>query len=76
MKKDKERLKKVDTLLGNIFSYLEINNILDTSMIILTADHGLAMKKEKILNDKWSKIPLKTFLAIQKLKISQNQYLL
>ena len=64
--------------MGNIFSYLEINNILDTSMIILTADHGLPHgEKGKILNDKWSKIPLKfLFLAIQKLKISQNQYLL
>ena len=63
-KRQKERLKKVDTLLGNIFSYLEINNILDTSMIILTADHGLphGEKGKKILNDKWSKIPLKIFI--------------
>ena len=54
------RLRKIDMLLGNIFNYLEKNNLAN-SMVILTADHGIphGEKNRSFLDNNWINIPLK-----------------
>jgi len=57
------RLERLDLILDQLFSYLEKNNLVKKSVIILTADHGIphGLKNKPILNNDWVNVPLKIY---------------
>jgi membrane-anchored protein YejM (alkaline phosphatase superfamily) len=57
------RLERFDIMLDQLFSYLEKNNLMKKTVIILTADHGIphGLKNKPILNNEWVNVPLKIY---------------
>lgn len=57
------RLKRLDIILDQLFSYLERNDLIKKSVVILTADHGIphGLKNKSILNNDWIHVPLKIY---------------
>jgi membrane-anchored protein YejM (alkaline phosphatase superfamily) len=57
------RLERLDLMLDQLFSYLERNELIKKSVVILTADHGIphGLKNKPILNNDWVNVPLKIY---------------
>lgn len=57
------RLERLDIMLDQLFSYLERNDLMKRTVVILTADHGIAhgLENKAILNNEWVNIPLKIY---------------
>ena len=57
------RLERFDLMLDQLFSYLERNDLIKKSVVILTADHGIphGLKNKPILNNDWVNVPLKIY---------------
>jgi hypothetical protein len=57
------RLQRLDIILDQLFSYLERNDLMKETVVILTSDHGIphGLKNKPILNNEWVNIPLKIY---------------
>jgi hypothetical protein len=57
------RLERIDFILDQLFSYLERNDLIKNSVVILTSDHGIphGLKNKPMLNNNWVNVPLKIY---------------
>lgn len=64
IKRQKERIKSLDLVLGQLFSYIEKTNIKKNTIVIFTADHGpnhFGQSKQPMMNRPRLNVPLKIY---------------
>jgi phosphoglycerol transferase MdoB-like AlkP superfamily enzyme len=64
IKRQKERIKSLDLVLGQLFSYIEKTDIKKNTIVIFTADHGpnhFGKSKQPMMNRPRLNVPLKIY---------------